>query len=194
MEKTKPNCFPRLAAVTGGLIVFATLAFLNLDGYHNEPYGPGDLLGEPPDINWTHGWPFVGVGRSSVGTGPLVVANVQMTITSRWPFDDTPIHYVYPGYLCADIAILVTAVVATVWSINELLKQSMKQLSYGMKFLFVAMTLVAAAMLTRSYWMDRIIQYRFAIIVLVLAAACVVCGIANVLVRTAHRSMPARRA
>ncbi|HEY7329473.1 MAG TPA: hypothetical protein VH592_17675, partial [Gemmataceae bacterium] len=155
-ETARIRC-PSSFAVAGGIIVFATLAFLNLDGYHNEPFrhhsepfGPDSFYQEPPDINWTHGWPFVCAGRTSVGTGPLVVVSVQHAITSRWPFDGTPFTYVYRGPLYADVAILVAAVIATVWSINSLTWGSKRRPSFGLKFLFGMMSLTAVALIARS--------------------------------------------
>src|SRR5437899_295944 len=110
MPETKRIRWPSLLAIAGGLIVFATLAFLNLDGYHNEPYGPGGFSEEPPNINWAHGWPFVCMGRVSVGTGPLMLVVVPRTLTSRWPFDGAPVSYFYRKSFYADIAILVAFV------------------------------------------------------------------------------------
>jgi hypothetical protein len=193
MAETMRIRSPWPLALVSGAIVFARLALLNLDGYHNEPFGPGDFLGEPPNINWTHGWPFVCMGRTSVGTGPLVVAKVQTTITSRWPFDDTPVHYLYPGRLGADIAILFMSVLGTVWSINSLMRRPIRRLRYGLKFLFVVMTLTAAVLAMGPNWADRLIQYRFTMIVLILAAMATIWATLDALARMARRPMPARQ-
>jgi hypothetical protein len=179
MTEPKRIRFPSLLAIIGGLIVFATLTFLNLDGYHNEPYSPGGFSEEPPNINWTHGWPFVCMGRGSVGTGPLMVRVVQMTLTSRWPFDGTPVTYLYRNALCADLAILVASVAATVWGINSLVRRSSKRLSYGLRFLFVLMTVAAVASIGLPYLASRLIQYRIAMAILALAAGIVILATAQ---------------
>jgi len=166
-------------ASAGGLVVFATLAYLNLDGYHNEPYGSGDFFGDPPDINWTHGWPFVCMVRNSVGTGPLVVRVVQRTVTSRWPFDGTPVSYFYRNSFWVDVAILVVLVGAVVWSIYTLVPSLPKRLSYGLKALFVLMTMSSVAAIGLPYLANRLVQYRFAMVVLAVAVMMVIVAVAN---------------
>src|SRR5262245_61163257 len=101
------------SAVFAGLIAFSAIAFLNADGYHNEPFGNGNFYDEPPDINWTHGWPFICLGRSSVVIGPLVVTPPTRRITSRWPIRDVKPTYFYPGAMAADAAIAFLFVIAS---------------------------------------------------------------------------------
>jgi hypothetical protein len=183
-----------VSAIIGGLIVLATLVFLNLDGYHNEPFGPGGFYEEPPDINWTHGWPFVCMGRLSVGTGPLMLSSVQRTITNRWPFDDAQVTYVYRRYLYSDIAIVVVSVVATVWGINRLVRRLRARRRYGLRSVFVLTTIVAViAAFGAPYLASRIIQYRIAIAILATANTVVIVSTVESLSgRLSRKSLDAR--
>ena len=177
---------PSLSAFTGGLIVFATLAYLNLDGYHNEPFGPGGFNDEPPDINWTHGWPYVCMGRSSVDVNS-VLRHPQLEITSRWPFDGVPATYFYVNSLLADIAIAVAFVAATVCSLDYLVRRWPVRLRYGLKFLFILMTVSAIAIVFG--WPDlsnRVVQYRVAMTILLAAATTVPVALISLVLRKPH--------
>jgi hypothetical protein len=179
MRFRKPGfTFSLVLAIAGGLAVLASLTFLNLDGYQNEPFGPRNFYSEPPDINWTHGWPYVCMGRLSLSAGPLMMKVVQPSITSRWPFEGTPATYFYAKPLIADILIGVVSVTTTLWSFSYLGRRwSLHR--FSLKFLFVLITAIAVAFaLWRPDFASRFVQYRIAITIL--AAAAVVAIVASI--------------
>lgn len=98
------------------LAVAASLTFLNLDGYQEHLMlnikganfrGPGDFVGEPPMINWVHGWPVGCAVRMSIKNQvPGPIGNPWIH-TSRWPFDSTPIKYFSPLGAVVDLLICV---------------------------------------------------------------------------------------
>ncbi len=89
---TRSSARPHWAAVLATAFVAATLVIANLEGYHNELAHDGDLTGEPPLINWTHGWPSAFMVRASFSNlsaiSKATVFAGSNEITSRWPFDD----------------------------------------------------------------------------------------------------------
>lgn len=110
--------------------VGASLIFLNLDGYQEhlmlnsngtEFRGPGDLWGEPPVINWVHGWPIGFAIRSSIqlpnplppGGVILSPAGESLDNTSRWPFDATPIRHFGTSGAVLDILICLATSIGT---------------------------------------------------------------------------------
>ena len=83
------------------LLVLGSFAFLNLDGYQLHLVSPwggvGEMTGEPPTHNWTHGWPVAFAVRSSIysvnaGRGVVVASFIGgHGLYSRWPIDESPI-------------------------------------------------------------------------------------------------------
>ena len=112
-------------AVLCTLGVAASLAYLNLDGYQKHLvgyFGPntgirgtGNFTGEPPDINWVHGWPIGCAVRNSVRQWPSqqIPWKAGFASTSRWPFDGTPVAFWSPFAACIDLGFGVLAGVGT---------------------------------------------------------------------------------
>lgn len=123
------------------LVVVAALAFENLDGYHNELFGKGDIGGEPPLINWTHGWPYYFLIRKSPWdeSDPAPRPNSQVDgyyIYSRWPFDRAPVFRYWLRPLLIDVAVAIVLIVGTFWSSQRLANKLRISPRFSLKTLF----------------------------------------------------------
>jgi hypothetical protein len=138
---------PHWAAALATIFVAAVLLVANLDGYHNQLFDKRDLAGEPPLINWAHGWPSTFTVRTSIYplngrytgapfTGPI-------GITSRWPFDDARVTAFWMGPLWYDIACIVVLLLGTAYAAQKMAHWCNPQNSYGLRTLFVATAMIA---------------------------------------------------
>ena len=138
------------------ITVASAFTFLCLDGYHNgfaiALNGSSDFFGEPPIINWTHGWPFHFAVRSSIypaSTGPGIPNPPSWTgdvgYYSRWPFDDAPMTVFHLLPLVVDAVIFILLIVGTWFGCSQLSSHFSFRFRFGLKTLFVATFLVAVA-------------------------------------------------
>lgn len=131
------------------LVVIAALAFANLDGYHNHLFGHGDFSGEPPLINWAHGWPYCFLIRKSPwqASDPAPRPNFYVEgqhIYSRWPFDRAPVFRYWPRPLVADVGVAVVLIVGTFLSSQRLANKLRINPRFGLKSLFSFTGLIGA--------------------------------------------------
>lgn len=137
------------AALTLGAAVF-----LNLDGYQTGNditfRSDSDFYGEPPAINWTHGWPFYFMVRSSIyspaaGPGGPIPATIsgELGFYSRWPFDAAPLISFDWQPLLLDLAILAALVVGVWFAVSSFTAKWPLPLRFNLKSLFVATFVVA---------------------------------------------------
>jgi hypothetical protein len=124
MEASPPTKRPTSPSWLGSIVVAVTFLFLCLDGYHTEiPLSPkrlGDFFGEPPLINWTHGWPCCVIVRSSiyplsVGKGGPSVESFtgEAGYYSRWPIDEAPANALNLLALVIDVLAFAALVTGT---------------------------------------------------------------------------------
>jgi len=130
---------PHWLAVVAVVLTCAALLLENLDGYHND-FG-GNYRGEPPIINWTHGWPFIAVVRSSISRGSI--RNKPLDYTSRWPIDDASVSRVYFVRLVIDLAIAFALVVGAGWAAQVWAMRMPVPNQFGLKTAFALLTLSA---------------------------------------------------
>jgi hypothetical protein len=157
------NSRPAIKRQVHGLCVAATVAvagtllFLNLDGYQKHLFGSGalNILGEPPIINWAHGWPCVCVIRQSTYplTGKWQSANSFLGpggYYSRWPLDDAPVSFFSLSALLIDSAILSVLTLGTGYAVQRLIGRP-----FGLKWLFAATAVAGlgcAALVSPRMW------------------------------------------
>ncbi len=152
-----PNIAVKTLVVScfAGLIISGPLIFLNLDGYHIGLPWLKDFNEEPPNINWTHGWPWRFMGRSSIystasgisAPTPASIAGTvgnEIGITSRWPFDEAPISYFVWRAMLADVAFLIVLTVGTVFAVRRFAGHL--RVHFGMRSLLIVMTAVAGVL------------------------------------------------
>jgi hypothetical protein len=134
----RPQFGLRLIAVA---IVATALVFANLDGYQTEPFDNANFFGEPPLINWTHGWPFICLVRQSpiVGSGKTG----WIGVTSRWPIDNARIIAFRAKPLLADIAFFIAVMAGTAYGVPLLIDWLKTWRSFSLKTFIGAMTLLS---------------------------------------------------
>jgi hypothetical protein len=133
-----------------GAVVAAALLCENLDGYHNQL--GGNYGAELPVINWTHGWPFVGLVRYS--PADLTAAEIKAgwriqpaspRYTSRWPFDGAHVSRVYPFWLFVD-SVIAAAIVLGVGVAMQFWTQRLRIANhFSLRSIFGVVTLCAVA-------------------------------------------------
>jgi hypothetical protein len=146
------------------------MAYLNLDGYHNEPFSDDDPKGVPPNINWTHGWPWVCLGRISFipQKGPPPGLPATIMITSRWPFDGAESTYFSIRPFVANMALLTVLVLGTASRVFQLAGQSKFRFRFGLRLLFGLMTITAVVFaLDIPSYVNRTMADRIAFAIIV---------------------------
>lgn len=131
------------------LFVAAVLLVANLDGYHNQLFGEGDLAAEPPLINWAHGWPWTFMVRSSIYPLSGVYTPTGFIgphgVTSRWPVDDAPVIVLWGRQLVFDSLSFLVLVSGTAYAAQRMARRWNARNSYGLRTLFFATSVVAIA-------------------------------------------------
>lgn len=165
------------------LIIVAALAFANLDGYHNHLFGDGNFDGEPPLINWAHGWPCCFLIRKSPwdASDPAPRPDLQMEgnyIYSRWPFDRAPVFRYWLRPLLIDVAVAIMLIVGTFWSSQRLASKLRINPQFGLKTLFGITAAIGAFFafglpLVQSIAMRRVFHF-LTLAVLAVAVAAIV--------------------
>ncbi len=141
--------------------VLASCVFLNVDGYQLHLISPwggvGEITGEPPLVNWCHGWPVGFAIRSSmysVDAGRGV--NVQSFtgdcgLYSRWPIDESPVIAFSVLAAVCDLLICMTLVCGTFVGARKLALHFGFRLRFGIRSLLV-WVFVLAVVLTLRHW------------------------------------------
>ncbi len=138
------------------MAVLVSFLFLCLDGYHvglSPSYnGSGDFFGEPPNINWTHGWPFHFAVRSSIypasarpGLPNPASWSGDSGSYSRWPFDNAPVTLFHLGPLLLDVTVLFVLLAGTWYWLRDIANVPFR-FQFGTRALFLMTLLVALAM------------------------------------------------
>jgi len=163
----------------GTAIVAVALLFANADGYHNEwsldsnRRSFGDLSAEPPNINWTHGWPIRFVVRHGIysvdaGKGVLVMSfSGGHGLYSRWPVDSAPLTHFQSGWLALDIVVCFTILAGATRGLTILTHRIRWRLQFGVKHLFALLTVVSVGLALRQQLFPSrfVLQYAaFAVI------------------------------
>jgi hypothetical protein len=182
------------------LIVAATFLFLSLDGYHNGIVvgwnGSLNFYGEPPFINWAHGWPCHFLVRRSiydrtVGKGPpnpRSMPTEQLGYYSRWPFDEAPITLFRALPLAIDAAVFAFLLAGTWLGAAELSRLFPLRFRFSVKSLLALTTLVAVVLALQLP--SRLPRYAFqyaAFVVIAVSAAVAIGGYAASVVRVVGR-------
>lgn len=156
-------------AILCTLVVVASLAFLNLDGYQKylalttngaRFHGPGNFSGEPPVINWVHGWPIGFAIRSSIQLpNPLPPGGVILSAagapdlpnTSRWPFDSTPIRHFGVSGAVLDALICLAIGVGTYLGAKGFAERLKLQVRFRLATILVLIAAVALVVRQRDW-------------------------------------------
>lgn len=144
-------------SIVVAFVVFASLAFLNADGYQlhlaahlgTPPvwYGPGNFVGEPPHNNWLHGWPLAFAKRHCYDRTQGID-----TVTSRWPLDGTPFDYFNPSVVALDCVIAILLVYGAFRGSKLLFTRRGLDLRFSISSL-LALTLASAVAITLGSWL-----------------------------------------
>jgi hypothetical protein len=147
---TRSTARPHWTAVLATVFVAAILLLANIDGYHNQLFGERDLAGEPPLINWAHGWPWTFVVRASFFSPTAIYTAPDFSgspgITSRWPFDDAQVFAFWVRPLVLDSICFVVSVLGTAYATQRIARWWNPQNSYGLRTMFIATAVVAVAL------------------------------------------------
>ncbi len=138
----------RWATIGATTIVCGALVFANLDGYQNEPFGGGHFFGEPPLINWAHGWPSICLVRSSIAKGRPGASLNRARLgtngtTNRWPFDNAEIYAFYVNPCLVDLSFFVAVLIGTAYATPRFLNWLTTFRSFSLKSLIIATALLA---------------------------------------------------
>jgi hypothetical protein len=130
----------RRTAIIATLTVALSLAFLNLDGYQNELVGRGDFFGEPPTVNWVHGWPCGFLGRQSIYPLSGIYSSPGSFsgpegFYSRWPFGSAPVIAFWLGPLVIDCTFFAFVVAGTAYATQKG--------TFSLRVLFLAVSFLA---------------------------------------------------
>jgi hypothetical protein len=180
------------------VIMFLSLAYENLDGYHNEWFRRDNnnrfswisrnrempWLNEPPYINWTHGWPLSAMIRNSPwqasDPGPRPKeARDGLNVYSRWPFDHAPVYQFSTDLFVVNAFVACIVLAGTIWVTHRWTRHSRFKPQFSLKAIFGLMTLVAILLVyaprERTIAVQRSLHFMAqAMIVLCVMAAAVV--------------------
>lgn len=176
------------------LTVLLAFVFLNLDGYQlhltayfGTPegwYGPGDIQGEPPTSNWVHGWPVGCAMRLCIRPPKAPIRSMQdLEITSRWPFDGTPVLYSSPFAAAVNVLVCLLLLFGTYKGSSALLSKLGWRLTFGLRTVLI--TVLVAALLVRFRGWAFASRYSLeglAVLAIVLGGVCFIYWIGNSLV------------
>jgi hypothetical protein len=144
LHATKSSRLPTIFATA---IVGGALLFVNLDGYQYEIFGGRDFFGEPPLINWTHGWPSTCLVRNSPIPTSYSIGGASYTgwagTTSRWPFDGSPVIVFWIKPFLIDCAFIVFVLFGAAYTAPRLIYWLKTWKKFSLKSLLAATTLFA---------------------------------------------------
>ena len=143
---------------------------MNLDGYQTHLFSPwggmGDFRGEPPIINWCHGWPgsfmvrhsnySVKEGKGKRPSGPV---SGPFAAYNRWPIDNAPVAAFSAKTFAIDILILASLIFGTAYGLRG---RRLPKLRFSINSLLLLTSIVAVAVtfeawrMTPRFWMEAL--------------------------------------
>ncbi len=183
------------------LTVLLAFVFLNLDGYQLHItayfgtregwYGPGDIRGEPPTSNWVHGWPVGCAMRLCIRPPKAPIRSMQdLEITSRWPFDGTPVRYSSPLAAAVNVVICLLLVFGTYKGSSALLRKLGWRLTFGLRTVLITVLLAALIIRFRGWaFASRYTLEGLAVLAIILGGVCCIYWIGNSLLTKLARTL-----
>ena len=177
MNRT-PNSLPLIVTFA----VLSAFVFLNVDGYQLHLISPwggvGEITGEPPFVNWAHGWPVCFAIRSSIysvsaGQGVKVQSFTgEHSFYSRWPIDESPVAAFSVFAATCDLLFCVIFLIGTFVGTRKISVKLGLQFQFGMRSLLACM-LICAVLLAARDWVfaSRFVLEAFAILATVFGGA-----------------------
>ena len=174
--------------LVGTTVVAIALLFANADGYHNElslgPRSSVDFFAEPPNINWTHGWPVKFVNRHGIysvdaGKGVFVMSFTgDHGLYNRWPVDNAPLRHFQLHWLMLDVAVFILLLAGTARGLTIIADRLRLRVQFGIKHLFALLTVLSVCLALRQQLFPSrfVLQYAaFAVIaagIMLVVLAC----------------------